>query len=85
MRTQVDLYALFRCLSLPNIVTLFEFALAESRIILLSSHTSMLHLVSRALISLLYPMQWLGVYVPVLPARLLSAMEVGVPIPRVCN
>ncbi|KAG0643854.1 hypothetical protein HOY80DRAFT_1031840 [Tuber brumale] len=74
-----DLYALFRSLSLPNVVTMFEFALAESRIILLSSHTSMLHIVSRALINLMYPLQWLGIYIPVLPARLLSALEAPCP------
>lgn len=74
---QVDLYGFFRSLSIPNIVTLFEFALAESRIILLSSHTSMLQLVSRALVSLMYPLKWLGIFIPVLPARLLSALEVG--------
>ncbi|KAI5784595.1 AEX-3 domain-containing protein [Geopyxis carbonaria] len=75
----VDLYALFRAMSIQNIVTLFEFALAESRIILLSSHTSMLHLVSRALISLMYPLNWLGIYIPVLPARLISALEAPCP------
>ena len=41
-----DLYALFRALTIPNIITLFEYVLSESRIILYSSHASMLHLVS---------------------------------------
>ena len=71
-----DLYSLFRALDIPNIVALFEYALAESRIILLSSHTAMLQLVSRALISLMYPLNWLGIYIPVLPARLIQALEV---------
>lgn len=74
-----DLYALFRCLSIPNIVTLFEYALAESRIILLSSHTAMLHLVSAALSSILYPLKWTGVFIPVLPARLIQALEAPCP------
>jgi hypothetical protein len=74
-----DLYALFRCLSIPNIVTLFEYALAESRIILLSSHTSMLHLASHALIALLYPLKWSSVFIPVLPARLIQALEAPCP------
>jgi hypothetical protein len=72
-----DLYSLFRALDINNIVSLFEYALSESRIILLSSHTSMLQLVSRALVSLMYPLNWLGIYIPVLPARLISALEVG--------
>ncbi|KAI9888294.1 MAG: hypothetical protein M1814_000766 [Vezdaea aestivalis] len=75
----IDLYALFRAMSIPNIVTLFESALAESRIILLSQHTSMLHLASNALVSLLYPMTWAGIFIPILPARLLSALEAPCP------
>ncbi|KAI9680578.1 MAG: hypothetical protein M1817_004018 [Caeruleum heppii] len=74
-----DLYALFRALSISNILCLFEFALSESRIILLSSHTAMLHLASRALTSILYPMNWSCIFIPVLPARLLSALEAPCP------
>lgn len=74
-----DLYALFRCLTIPNIVSLLEFALSESRIIFLSSHTAMLHLASKALASLLFPMKWASIFIPVLPARLLSALEAPCP------
>ncbi|KAI6871023.1 DENN-domain-containing protein [Hortaea werneckii] len=75
----VDLYALFRCLTIPNIITLFEYALSESRIILLSSHTAMLHLACSALTNLLYPLKWAGVMIPVLPARLIQALEAPCP------
>ncbi|KAL1881981.1 hypothetical protein VTK73DRAFT_3310 [Phialemonium thermophilum] len=74
-----DIYALFRCLSLDNIVTLFEHALAESRIIFLSSHAAMLHLACHALVSLLYPFKWASIFIPILPARLLSALEAPCP------
>ena len=74
-----DLYALFRCLTIPNIITLFEYALLESRIILLSSHTAMLQLACGALTSLLYPLKWAGVLIPVLPARLIQALEAPCP------
>lgn len=74
-----DLYALFRALTIPNIVALLEFALSESRIILLSSHTAMLHLSSKAIASLLYPLKWASIFIPVLPARLLSALEAPCP------
>ncbi|KAK3070412.1 hypothetical protein LTR53_010509 [Teratosphaeriaceae sp. CCFEE 6253] len=74
-----DLYALFRCLTIPNIMTLFEYALAESRIIFLSSHTAMLQLACQALTSLLYPMTWTGVLIPVLPERLIQALEAPCP------
>lgn len=75
----IDLYALFRCLSLENIMALFEYAMAESRIIFLSSHTSMLHLACHALASLLYPLKWASIFIPVLPARLISALEAPCP------
>ncbi|KAL7624367.1 hypothetical protein AAE478_005931 [Parahypoxylon ruwenzoriense] len=75
----IDLYALFRSLSLENIVTLFEYAMSESRIIFLSSHTAMLHLASHALASLLYPLTWSSIFIPILPARLISALEAPCP------
>lgn len=56
-----------------------KFVLAESRIILLSSHTSMLHLASKALVELLYPLTWSGIFIPVLPARLIQALEAPCP------
>ncbi|EER26084.1 hypothetical protein D8B26_003589 [Coccidioides posadasii str. Silveira] len=74
-----DLYPLFRSLSISNIIILFEYVLAESRIILLSSHIAMLNLVSRAITELLFPFQWTGVFIPVLPARLLQALEAPCP------
>ncbi|GLA30530.1 hypothetical protein AnigIFM63326_008739 [Aspergillus niger] len=74
-----DLYALFRALSLQNIMILFEYALTESRIILLSSHTSMLYLATKAIVDLLFPLQWAGVLIPILPARLIQALEAPCP------
>lgn len=74
-----DLYPLFRSLDIPDIVVLFEYVLSESRIILLSSHTSMLHLVASAITQLLYPFKWCGIYIPVLPARLIQALEAPCP------
>lgn len=39
----------------------------------------MLHLVSKALVELLYPLTWTGVFIPVLPARLIQAIEAPCP------
>lgn len=74
-----DIYALFRCLSLENVVLLFEYAMSESRIIFLSSHAGMLHLACHALANLLYPLKWASIFIPILPARLLSALEAPCP------
>ncbi|ETN43311.1 uncharacterized protein HMPREF1541_02470 [Cyphellophora europaea CBS 101466] len=78
-----DLYPLFRALTIPNIIVLLEYVLAESRIILLSSHTAMLQLVSRAILELIWPFKWAGVYIPVLPNRLVQALEA--PCPYICG
>ncbi|KAF9877783.1 DENN domain-containing protein [Colletotrichum karsti] len=75
----IDIYALFRCLSIENIVTLYEYAMSESRIIFISSHTGMLHLACHALANLLYPLKWASIFIPVLPARLLSALDAPCP------
>ncbi|KAI9671866.1 MAG: hypothetical protein M1831_003394 [Alyxoria varia] len=74
-----DLYPLFRSLDIPDIVVLLEYVLSESRIIILSSHTSMLHLVTAAIIQLMYPLKWAGIFIPVLPARLIQALEAPCP------
>lgn len=79
----IDLYPLFRCLTIPNIIVLFEYLLAESRIILVSTYTSLLKCASGALLSLLWPIEWSGVYIPVLPTRLMEVLEA--PIPYVCG
>ena len=39
----------------------------------------MLHLASKALLELLYPLTWSGVFIPVLPARLIQALEAPCP------
>lgn len=79
----VDLYALFRSLTIPNIIALVEYLLAESRVILVSQHVSMLKLASNALLALIWPFEWAGVYIPVLPTRLMEVLEA--PIPYVCG
>ena len=39
----------------------------------------MLHLASKALVELLYPLTWSGIFIPVLPARLIQAIEAPCP------
>lgn len=57
--------------------------LSESRIILLSSHTSMLYMVMKAITELLFPLKWAGILIPVLPYRLVQALEA--PCPYICG
>lgn len=39
----------------------------------------MLHIASKALIELLYPLTWSGIFIPILPARLIQALEAPCP------
>lgn len=71
----VDLYPLLRCITLAKIVSIVEHLLCEQRCILRSRHASLLGNAAHALISLLWPLQWQGIFVPVLPRRLLAYLE----------
>ncbi|KAK9323545.1 AEX-3 domain-containing protein [Lipomyces orientalis] len=74
-----DLYPLFRCLSIKSIIELFEAVLSEARIILVSSDLAMLTNAAAAVTSLMFPLKWQSVYIPVLPGRLVSCLEMPVP------
>ncbi|CAI2170691.1 4979_t:CDS:10 [Funneliformis geosporum] len=74
-----SLYPLFRSLSIQNIVTLFEVALTEGKILLISSYPDMLYLVAHSITYLIYPLYWQGVFIPVLPARLMACLQAPVP------
>ena len=73
---QMSLYPLFSCLSDLAIVALFEASLMEQKIIFLSEYPAVLTPAAEALISVMYPFYWQGVYIPLLPARLLSYLQV---------
>ncbi|KAJ3299939.1 hypothetical protein HK104_005851 [Borealophlyctis nickersoniae] len=74
-----SLYPLFRSLSRSHIITLFELALAEKKIIFLSSHLGMLTLAAESICLLFFPMYWQHILIPVLPARLLSYLQAPMP------
>lgn len=71
----LDLYPLFRTLSLENVVLLWEAAMLECRIVLSSKHASMTCAVANALSSLLFPLKWRGIYIPNLPKRLINSLD----------
>ncbi|KAG7341614.1 DENN AEX-3 domain containing protein [Nitzschia inconspicua] len=70
---------LFRCLSVSNILTVWGILLQEGRVVLRSEHIALLTPVAEALMSLLFPLAWQGVYVPVLPAEMIGVLEAPVP------
>ncbi|KAG0377132.1 hypothetical protein BGX24_006666 [Mortierella sp. AD032] len=74
-----SLYPLFRCMSAEDIVTVIEVMLSEGKIILLSSHLGMLTLAAESLLYLFFPLYWQGVYIPILPAALMTCLQAPVP------
>jgi hypothetical protein len=59
---------LFSCLSAANILVVWGVLLQEGRVVLCSQHHGLLTPVAEALLSLLFPLQWQGMYIPVLPS-----------------
>jgi hypothetical protein len=62
-----------------NIVLFLEFLLLERKIILISSHYNLLTFACEAILALCYPFTWDHIYIPILPARLLSYLQAPVP------
>lgn len=62
-----DLSKLFSCLSVPNIISIFECILGEAKIGFMTSHLSLLAHITQSFLTLLFPFTWEHVFVPVLP------------------
>lgn len=74
---------LFECLSIQNIITVWHALVLEKQILLVSSQISLLTECSEILISLLFPMVWQHLYIPVVPQFLLQLLDA--PIPYLCG
>jgi DENN (AEX-3) domain len=72
---------LFQCLDNDNVVTVFECLLLERSVLFKSSQLFLLTAVAEVLTTLLYPLSWTHVYIPVLPEPLLGVL--GAPMPFV--
>ena len=75
----VDLYPLFRAVSVETVICLLEAMLAESRVIIRSSVPAMLQLVCRAIVHLIWPLKFNGLYIPLLPMELRSFLHAPTP------
>jgi len=63
---------LFKCLDIRNVLLVLKCILLEEKIIIISSQYSLLTYISEVFSSLLYPLQFPHVYVPILPELLLE-------------
>jgi hypothetical protein len=70
---------LFAALSIPNVLVVFACLLQECRIALVCNYYGVLGPVAEALSSLLFPLHWEGMYLPVLPYHMLDILDAPVP------
>lgn len=70
---------LFRTLSVANVLVVWGTLLQEGRVVLCSEHHALLTPVAEALRSLLFPLEWQGMYIPVLPSNMQDVMDAPVP------
>ncbi|KJE92932.1 hypothetical protein CAOG_03814 [Capsaspora owczarzaki ATCC 30864] len=70
---------LFKCLGLDNVLVLFRCLLAEQRIVLKSRDLELLSPCVLAAESLLYPLHWQHIFIPILPLELRHFLQSPVP------
>lgn len=70
---------LFHALSVSNIITVWAILLQEGRVALRSENVSLLTPIAEAFNSLLFPLMWQGIYVPVLPSNMMDVLDAPVP------
>lgn len=75
----LPLQPLFECLEPENIALLLSAVLAERQIVFLSSQYSLLTACAEAITSLIYPLTWSHVYIPILPRQLIGMLAAPVP------
>ncbi|EQC28334.1 hypothetical protein SDRG_13882 [Saprolegnia diclina VS20] len=74
-----SLHLLFDTLDVSNVLTVFTAVLLECRVLLISSQYTVLALVAETLRTLIAPLNWPHVYVPVLPGRMLDYLQCPTP------
>lgn len=70
--SSLPLSSLFECLSLQNILLVFSALISERQIAFISSQYSLLTTCAESILSLLFPLSWTHVYIPILPRRILG-------------
>jgi hypothetical protein len=70
---------LFASLSVSNVMVVIGCLLQETRVALVSRHYALLGPVAEALLSLLFPFSWQGMYLPVMPYSLQDILDAPIP------
>ena len=75
----LPLGALLHALEPRQVLSLFRGALFEHRVLFVASNLSQLTAAAEALLSLLWPLRWQGIYIPLLPGLLVEVLQSPVP------
>lgn len=70
---------LFASLSIGNILVVYSCLLEECKVVLLSQYTSLLCPVAEALLAALFPLEWQGLYIPLIPYSMIEILDAPVP------
>ena len=77
----VDLEKIFACLTLDNVLKVFRALLTQQyKIVVTSSHISLITAAAEGLTSFLAPFEWQFTYVPVLPYSVFGILEAPMPV-----
>lgn len=74
---------LFECLDINNVLFAWYSLACERKVLLVSEQVSLLTVCSEILCSLLFPMKWSHLYIPVLPRSLCPMLDA--PMPYLCG
>jgi len=81
--TALPFQIVFECLDLDNVLKVWSAMVMERKILLISSQYSILTVCAEILCSLLFPLRWSHLYVPLLPRMLCPMLDA--PVPYVCG
>jgi len=79
----LPLRVLFECLDVGNVLFAWYSLACEGKVLLVSSQLSLLTVCGEILCSLLFPMRWSHLYIPVLPRSLCPMLDA--PMPYLCG
>jgi len=74
-----SLEVLFTCLSIDNIILLWQAVLLERKVFIISKSKSVIINICMALITLIFPFKWIHVFIPILPEKLRPFIDSLVP------
>ena len=74
-----NIRTLFSLLPPKTVVLIWSLLLNEAKVVLVSSQQSVLLPIAEAILSLMFPFHWQGVYIPVLPKAMMGVLQAPVP------